>query len=178
MHSLSCVKNFLHSTNRTFTGVTRGIAAVAVITLATSACGGAPEPPAQQPAAEAPAPAAAPTPAAAPAGPAFVSSTPADLMKIYQDNDAYQANEMASAYIDRMMKVDAVVKSVTNGADGVVVVTSTGADPKDPATLSLLFPKAAESAVASLKPGANIMAGCHIRKIDKTKIELADCALL
>ena len=171
---------FLLSNTLSFTGATRAVAVLAVMSLTMVGCGGAAEPPAaEQPAAEAPAaqPAAAP-PAAS--GPAFVSITPDALIQIYVDNDEYQANEMAGAYLGRMLKVDAVVTSVVVNPDGVVVVTSTGpvAAPNAGTSLRLLFPKAAESSVSALTGGAKIQAGCSITKVDKTKIELADCALL
>ena len=118
------------------------------------------------------------TPQQAP--PEFVSIAPGGLIKIHEDNDEYQATEMTSAYIDRMIKVDAVVTSTSADPAGIVVITSVGpeADPKALASLRLLFPKSAEGKLAALKPGAKIQAGCAIKRIAKTSIELVDCALL
>ena len=121
-------------------------------------------------------------PPATPETPAqnFVSITPAALIQIYLDNDAYQAEEMAGPYLGRMLRVDAEVLSVGEDPEGVVVVTSTGAmaDPNDATTMHLLFPSAAAESVAGLEAGAKIQAGCSIRQIDKTMVDLADCSLL
>lgn len=154
--------------------------AVSLAALVAVGCGGSPEPTAEPAAAAAEAPAAAPAAPAAAAAPAFVSITPQGLIQIYLDNDQYQANEMAGAYIDRLLKVDATVRSVSPGADGVAMVTSVGPadDPKDATALHLLFPKAAEGSVSALKAGAKVQASCAIKSVDKTKIQLADCALL
>jgi hypothetical protein len=153
--------------------------ALVLLGVTVQACGGG-QPAEQPPAAESTAapPAASQPPAAA--GPEFVSATPIELIKIYQDNDQYQADELAAAYMNKMLKVDAVVQSVTAEASGVVVVTSSGTpqDPKDPTTLRLQFPKEAEGALTALKSGAPIQAGCTISKIDKATMELTSCSLL
>jgi hypothetical protein len=180
LHSLCAVINLQTSRrNERFT-LAGAFVALVLFAVISQACGGGQPPAEQPPAAETTAaqPTAPQPPAAA--GPEFVSATPIELIKIYQDNDQYQADELAAAYMNKMLKVEAVVQSVTADTSGVVVVTSTGPqqDPKDPTTLRLQFPKEAAGALAAMKSGAPIQAGCTISRIDKTQIELTNCSII
>lgn len=115
--------------------------------------------------------------------PRIVISTPLnDLLKLYKQNTAYQADKLAQAYIGKWMTVSGALHdvSVTNiGRESTVIMTITE---KDRDTLQgfflLMFPGEAEAAVSHLRHGDRVRAIGRIASFNTGGVTLCECELL